>query len=437
MEAALRNAHAANALLIDENKRLETAVGSLQSYQKVLQDDKRIAEQTSETLAISHREARAEILVLKEGFRTLELAQATSTPVGEVLGAIGPAESPIPIVPASTTPVTPVPLTPFQLEINRIRQILDDNGVAIADFERIRAGHWIMFRSQNALMGFVPQTTGPESSRLGEWDDYQSHLILVLRMWRNRWPTSIVGPLPEFIEPLLQTLERKDPMITRPQYSAAQGTPGVSPSTPTNPIPVGRGRGNPLKELLASEERRLRSHQLNLQHMALKDIQFQPAPLRADPTIDVIEIGDDDGVDEENAKVSSPVSIKTEPGAQALVPTILSPLALKKEPEDEEMLSVGGEVPSTSTQTTEDVDVTVDVLIGNIKSLLGDEIIHSAPVSADDSEDEAMDTQATNTVDLAIQSSVEELALEIPDPEVSLETPDKESSSKTPDPDLE
>jgi hypothetical protein len=210
MEVALRNAHTANALLIDENKRLETAVDSLQSYQKVLQADKREVEQTCETLAASHREARAEILVLKKGFLALEPAQATSTPVGEVLGAIGPAESPIPIAPTSTTPVAPIPLTAFQLEINRIRQILDDNGVVIADFERIRAGHWIMFQSGNALIGFVPQTIGPESSHLGEWDDYQSHLILVLRMWRNRWPTSIVGPLPEFIEPLLQTLERKD-----------------------------------------------------------------------------------------------------------------------------------------------------------------------------------------------------------------------------------
>jgi hypothetical protein len=323
------------------------------------------------------------------------------------------------------------------LEINRIRQILDYNGVEIADFERIRAGHWIMFRSGNAMMGFVPQTSVTGSNHLGDWDNYQSQLVLVLRMWKNRWPTSIVGPLPDFIEPLLRTLESKTPEITRPQYSAAQGTPGVSPSTPTNPIAVGRGRGNPLKELLASEERRLRSHQLNLQHMALKDIQFQPAPQSADPTIEVIEIGEDDGADEENDKVSSPVPIKTEPGAQASVPTILSPLVLKREPEDEEMLSVGGEVPSTSTQTTGDVDVPVEEIIGSIRDLLGDEPAQSAPAVADNSEDEAMDTQATNAVDLAIQSSVEELSQETPDPELSLETPDKESSPKIPDPDLE
>jgi hypothetical protein len=255
-------------------------------------------------------------------------------------------------------------------------------------------------------------------------------------MWKNRWPTSIVGPLPEFIEPLLRTLESREPLSTRPQYSAAQGAPGVFPSTPTSTIAVGRGRGNPLKELLASEERRLRSHQLNQQYLALKDVKFQPVATCADKEEDIIEIGDDDGDDEGDDKVSSPVAVKTEPGAPALVPTILSPLVLKSEP-DEEMLYVGGEVPSTSTQTTGDVDVPVDEIISDIGNVLGDEPILSAPGSADDSENEAMDTQATNTVDLAIQNSVEELSQETPAPELSLETPDQESSSKTPDPDME
>ena len=73
----------------------------------------------------------------------------------------------------------------------------------------------------------------------------------------------------EFMEPLLRILESRDPVLTRPQYSAAQGAPGVSPSTPTEVISAGRGRGN-LIELLSSEERRRRSHQLNPEYLALK-----------------------------------------------------------------------------------------------------------------------------------------------------------------------
>ena len=103
--------------MIDKNKKLQTAVDSLQNYQKVLVSDKRAKEKDCEALAASCKEARQELIVMKKGFHMIELAQATSTPVREVLGAIGPAESPIPIAPIPTTPVAPTPPTQFQLDI--------------------------------------------------------------------------------------------------------------------------------------------------------------------------------------------------------------------------------------------------------------------------------------------------------------------------------
>ena len=201
-------------------------------------------------------------------------------------------------------------------------------------------------------------------------------------------------------------------MLTRPQYSAAQGAPGVSPGTLTNVTPVGRGRGN-LRALLASEERRHRSHQLNQEYLALRDVKFQPITKCAETGLDIIEIGDDDGDDDRDDKVSLPVEIKIEPGTPAIVPAIMSPLVIKSEP-DVEIPSAGGEVPSTSTQATEDVDIPVDVIIGDIGNLLDDEPTRSAH----DSEDEEMDTQATDTVDLALQKSMEELSSKTPDPDM-------------------
>jgi hypothetical protein len=176
------------------------------------------------TLQKEFQDVKAENVCLKEGIHRMAREKETSTPAKDVVGVPTPAISPIPHV----SGVASGPPSAFQQGINVIRSILDDHGVESSDLSSLTAKHWVTFRSGDALMGFVPQ--GSKSSgpvHLQTWDKYRKDLTRALDAWKDRWPTSELGPLPAFVDSfynIVSVREQLLPPVVAP--SAAQGGPG-------------------------------------------------------------------------------------------------------------------------------------------------------------------------------------------------------------------